>query len=82
MLSPYAFVLGNGLRATGDVRYTMIVAVASSVGGRCVMAYLFGVIFGWGVIGVAIAMCVDWTIRATLYKRRLDSGAWKNFQVI
>ena len=82
VLSPYAFALGNGLRATGDVKYTMIVAIASSVGGRVVMAYLFGVIFGWGVMGVAIAMCVDWTIRAVLYKRRLDSGAWKNFQVI
>jgi len=46
------------------------------------MAYLFGVIFGWGVMGVAVAMCVDWAIRAVLYKRRLDSGAWKNFQVI
>ena len=82
LLSPYAFSLGNGLRATGDVKYTMIVAVASSVGGRVVMAYLFGVIFGWGVMGVAVAMCVDWAIRAVLYKRRLDSGAWKNFQVI
>ena len=82
LLSPYAFSLGNGLRATGDVKYTMIVAVASSVGGRVVMAYLFGVIFGFGVMGVAIAMCVDWAIRATLYKRRLDSGVWKKFQVI
>ena len=82
LLSPYAFSLGNGLRATGDVTYTMIVAIASSVGGRVVMAYLFGVIFGWGVMGVAIAMCVDWAIRAVLYKRRLDSGVWKKFQVI
>ncbi len=82
VVSPYAFPLGNGLRATGDVRYTMIVAVASSVGGRLVLAYLFGVIFGLGVIGVAIAMCIDWIIRAILYKRRMDSGAWKNFQVI
>ena len=81
-VGPYAFPLGNGLRATGDVKYTMIVAVASSVGGRCVMAYLFGVIFGWGVMGVAVAMCVDWVIRGVLYKQRMDSGAWKNFQVI
>ena len=80
--SPYAFSLGNGLRATGDVRYTMIVAIASSVGGRLVLAYLFGVIFGFGVMGVAVAMCVDWCIRAILYKRRLDSGVWKKFQVI
>jgi len=81
-VAPYAFPLGNGLRATGDVKYTMIVAVASSVGGRVVMAYLFGVIFGWGVMGVAVAMCVDWVIRAILYKQRQESGAWKNFQVI
>ena len=82
LLSPYAFALGNGLRATGDVNYTMIVAVASSVGGRVVMAYLFGVIFGWGVMGVAVAMCVDWTIRAVLYRCRQLSGEWKRFKVI
>ncbi|MBQ7478733.1 MAG: MATE family efflux transporter [Selenomonadaceae bacterium] len=30
---PYAGALGNGLRATGDVRYTMVVAIASTGAG-------------------------------------------------
>ena len=75
---PFAGALGNGLRATGDVKFTMIVAILSTVGGR----FILGVIFDLGVIGVAIAMCADWVIRAIFYIWRQKSGEWKKFQVI
>ena len=79
---PYAGTLGNALRATGDVKYTMLVAVASSVGGRYVLSYIFALIFNMGVIGIAAAMCCDWAIRAVLYIRRFKGGKWKQFEVI
>lgn len=79
---PFSGALGNGLRATGDVKFTMIVAIASTVGGRFVLSYLFAVTWGMGVIGIALAMCCDWVIRAALYLGRLRSGKWKEFQVI
>lgn len=82
VVGPYAFPLGNGLRATGDVKYTMVVAIASSVGGRFVMAYILGVVCNFGVMGVAWAMCIDWVIRAALYYKRQRSGVWRNFKVI
>lgn len=32
--------------------------------------------------GVALAMCLDWGIRALLFWRRFKNGKWKGFQVI
>ena len=82
VLCPCSGALGNGLRATGDVKFTVVVAVSSTIGIRFLFSYLFGVDLHMGVMGIAIAMCLDWLIRAVLYYGRLKSGRWKNFQVI
>lgn len=82
LVFPFSGCLSNGLRATGDVRFTMIVSIASTVGVRFVLSYLFGVIFHMGVIGIAFAMCADWTIRAILFIWRYRSGRWQEMRVI
>ncbi len=79
---PYSGALGSGLRATGDVKFTMIVAMASTIGGRLVLSYLLGVGLQLGVMGIAIAMCADWVIRAGIYWGRFRSQKWKQFRVI
>lgn len=82
LIFPFSGALGNGLRATGDVRFTMVIAIASTVGVRFILSYLFGVTFRMGVIGIALAMCLDWLLRAVVYYWRLRSGKWKEFRVI
>lgn len=79
---PFSGALGSGLRAAGDVTFTMVVAIASTIGGRFLLSWLFGVVWNMGVMGIALAMCCDWVIRGVLYFRRLRSGKWKEFQVI
>lgn len=79
---PLAGPLGNGLRAAGDVRFTMVISVASTIGGRLVFSFLFGIVMKLGVMGIAYAMCLDWVIRAVIFYFRLKSEAWKNFSVI
>ena len=79
---PFSGALGNGLRAAGDVAFTMVVAIASTIGGRFLLSWLFGVVWKMGVMGIALAMCCDWVIRGMLYLWRLRSGKWKEFQVI
>lgn len=79
---PFSGALSNGLRAAGDVRYTMIVSIASTVGGRMVLSYILGVVLNMGVTGLAFAMAFDWTVRAALFIRRQRSGKWKQFEVI
>lgn len=79
---PLSGALSNGLRAAGDVKFTMYVSLASTIGGRLLLSYLLGVQFSMGVMGVAVAMVCDWFIRAVIFYRRWKSGKWKGFQVI
>ncbi len=79
---PLSGALANGLRAAGDVKYTMYVCVFSTFGCRVVFSILFGICLDLGVIGIAFAMCMDWMIRAAFFRIRFRSGKWKEFRVI
>lgn len=79
---PASGALPNGLRAAGDVRYTMYVAVISTIVIRFVLSVILGIWMDLGVIGIAAAMCCDWLVRAVLFLRRFRSGKWKDFQII
>ena len=79
---PFADPLGKGLRAAGDVRFTTAVSLFTTIGVRLVFSVLFGIAFGMGVVGIAWAMCLDWTIRGIIFWVRFRQGKWKEFQVI
>ena len=79
---PLSGALANGLRAAGDVRYTMYVSIFSTIGCRVVFSVLFGIFLDLGVIGIAFAMCLDWMIRAMFFWIRFRRGKWKEFRVI
>lgn len=81
-LYPFSGALANGLRAAGDVKFTMYVSIFSTIGCRVVFSVLFGIWLDLGVIGVAFAMCLDWMIRASFFWFRFRSGRWKTFRVI
>lgn len=79
---PFSGALANGLRAAGDVKFTMYVSIFSTIGCRVVFSILFGILLNMGVIGIALAMCLDWMIRALFFWVRFRSGKWKAFRVI
>lgn len=79
---PFSGTLAAGLRAAGDVRFTMIVSICSTVFIRLVFSWLLGVMFRLGVIGVALAMAMDWGVRAVIFYGRFRSGKWSQFKVI
>jgi putative MATE family efflux protein len=81
-LWPVAFTLSNGLRAAGDVRFTMSVSIISMFVFRLIFAYILGVVFHMGVIGIWTAMGIDWTFRFIVYIARFKGDKWKSFQVI
>ena len=81
-LHPTAFVLPNGLRASGDVKYSMYVGIGSMIVFRLGAAYLFGIVFNLGIIGVWIAMGTDWLCRSVFFVIRLINGKWKQFKII
>lgn len=76
LVHPLAFAQANSLRAAGDVKFTMVVSIASMWTCRIVLAYLIGGYMGLGVLGVWIAMTIDWCVRAFFFTTRIRSGKW------
>lgn len=79
---PFAGSLGNGLRAAGDVKFTMIVSITLTIAARLFFSALFGLWLGWGVIGVAIGTSIDLVFRGAIFLWRLKSQKWTQFRLI
>lgn len=79
---PFAGSLGNGLRAAGDVKFTMVVSITLTIAARLFFSALFGLWLGWGVIGVAIGMSMDLVFRGAIFLWRLKSQKWTQFQLV
>lgn len=72
----------NGLRAAGDVKFTMYISLFSTLVCRVAFSVVFGIWLNMGVIGVTLAMACDWCIKAAILLVRYKTGKWKEFQVI
>ena len=77
LIWPVAFSLPATLRAAGDAKVTMVIALVTMWLFRIVFSYVLGGYFGLGVLGVWIAMVVDWVVRAICMALRYKSGKWK-----
>lgn len=81
-LWPTSFTMPNALRAAGDVKFTMVVSVASMFIFRIGFSVVLGIGLGLGAVGVWIAMVFDWICRVCFYSFRFLSGKWLDFKVI
>lgn len=79
---PMAFTLPNALRAANDVRFTMLVSLFSMWTFRIAFSYLLALYFDMGVVGIWVAMCIDWLCRAVFFVVRFARGKWKNISYI
>ncbi len=81
---PVAFTLPNTLRAAGDAVFTMGVSLASMFLCRIAASYLLASPWGlgMGLLGVWMAMFLDWIVRALFFVTRFLRGKWKNIRVI
>ena len=71
-----SFILPAGFRGAGDVRFSMLVSMASMWTLRVTLGYVLAIPAGLGVLGVWIGMIVDWIARSILFGLRVKSGAW------
>ena len=79
---PLAFTPSNALRAAGDVKFSMLVSVGSMWAFRVVLCAVLIRHLGFGVLGVWIAMFVDWTDRAVWFTVRFVRGKWMRMHVL
>ena len=88
LIWPLGFMLPAIFRAASDVRFPLITSLTSMWVFRVALSYVLALdsisVFGWftlpglgmGVMGVWVAMTVDWVCRSTLYVIRFFSGRW------
>ena len=74
---PLAFTLPNALRAAGDTRFTMVASTVSMWIIRVGIGVLMGSCWGFGVLGIWIAMMADWVVRGALFIPRFRGHKWE-----
>ena len=75
------FTIGGALRGAGDTRYTLALTILNWFVVRFPLAVFLGLILGWGLTGVWLAVAIDYAVRAALMARRFASGAWARRRV-
>ncbi len=76
-----AFGLPYGLRAAGDVKFSMIASVSIMWGCRVALGIFLVKVFQLGLTGVWIGMFVDWIVRAIIFTIRFVKGKWLLFKM-
>ena len=73
---PLSFSFPNILKSSGDVKFTMIVAILSMWIFRVFLARVLGIYLGFGIVGVMWGMYIDWVVRSIAFVIRYRSGVW------
>ena len=76
VLWPASFTLPNALRASGDVRMPMVISIVSMLVFRLGFSIVLGVHMEMGVMGVWIAMVIDWVVRVACFIPRVRKKLW------
>ncbi len=82
LIWPLSFTLPNVFRASGDVKFSMIVSTASMWIFRILFSYVFGQYLGFGVVGVWAAMIVDWICRICFFVPHYFRGKWTSYKAV
>lgn len=77
-----SFIPAYGMRAAGDVKFSMLTSCASMWLCRVVLCIILCRYVGTGPMGVWIAMAADWFVRGVVFTLRFRSGKWLNHHVI
>ncbi len=82
ILWPVSFIPAYGLRAAGDVKFSMIVATCTMWFCRVALSAYLMRFCGVGPMGVWIGMFADWGIRSFIFAGRFLSGRWLKKAVV
>ena len=81
VLWPASFTLPQALRAAGDTRFTMVVSTVSMWTLRVGLGVLLGRFWGFGVLGIWMAMFADWALRMAFFLPRFLGHKWETMGV-
>jgi putative MATE family efflux protein len=75
----FNIVVINALRATGDARFPVQIAVCSQWLLSVPLCWFFGITLGWGLTGIWIAMMIEEWLRGLLMYRRWKRRDWLKY---
>ena len=71
-----------GMRAAGDVKFSMITSCCTMWLCRVSLCVYLCRVWGFGPIAVWIGMFADWTLRAIVFSIRFHGRKWLNHHII
>ncbi len=75
------FILSGGLRGAGDTSWPLYSRLITTWGVRLPLALILVGYAGFGLGGIWLAMCTDFTVQALLALWRFSSGRWQQIKV-
>ena len=81
VLWPTSFTLPQALRAAGDTRFTLVVSTVSMWTMRVALGVLLGRFWGFGVVGIWMAMFADWVLRVSFFIPRFLGHKWETMGI-
>jgi Na+-driven multidrug efflux pump len=73
----FNLIVINALRATGDARFPLMMALFSMWGIAVPLAWLLGIHFGYGLVGIWLALACDEWVRGLAMYWRWRSRRWQ-----
>ena len=77
-----SFVPAYGLRAAGDVRFSMTTSIITMWGCRVALCIFLVRTYNMGPMAVWYGMFADWALRSVIFFSRFLSGKWMKKEVI
>lgn len=77
-----SFILPSALRAAGDSKFTSLMSMLSMWLFRVILGYVLGIVLGFGIVGVWVAMNCEWGIRGVIFLLRYRGEKWYKHRLI
>ncbi len=82
LIWPLSFTLPSALRAANDVKFTMWISMISMWVWRIGLSYFLAITCKYGVLGVWIAMTIDWMFRSVCFVIRFHKGKYRTMAML
>ena len=76
LLWAFSFIPAYGMRAAGDVKFSMIVSTATMWCMRVALCIFLVKTYHMGPMAVWYGMFADWALRGVIFSLRFFSGRW------
>lgn len=82
LLWSISFIMPSALRAAGDANFTSIISMLSMWLVRIILGYILGITLQFGLMGVWVAMVIEWSVRGFIFTWRFKGDKWYSRKLI